>query len=278
MKIAVLSGKGGAGKTFVAVNLASVAGKSTYIDCDVEEPNGYLFLKPENVTEQKVYTYIPALDSTKCDGCRKCVDFCHFNAIVLIKNKLKVFNDVCHFCGGCKLVCPNGAIYDEKREVGVLQIGVHNNIQVVTGVLNTGEASSIPVIKEALKTRKDSDLTIIDSPPGSACSVMESIDDADYCVLVAEPTAFGLHNFKMVHELVRLMGKKCGVVINKSDMIYQPLIDFCRENNTEILLDIPYDAKLAANNANGNIASETSEIMKDKFTELLSNIRKQVKQ
>ena len=278
MKIAVLSGKGGAGKTFVAVNLASVAPKSTYIDCDVEEPNGHLFLKPENLTEQKVYTYIPALDSTKCDGCRKCVDFCHFNAIVLIKNKLKVFNDVCHFCGGCKLVCPNGAIYDEKREVGVLQTGVHNNIQVVTGILNTGEASSIPVIKEALKSRKDSDVIVIDSPPGSACSVMESIDDADYCVLVAEPTAFGLHNFKMVHELVRLMGKKCGVVINKSDMTYQPLIDFCNENNTEILLDIPYDAKIAANNANGNIASETSEIMKDKFTELLSNIRKQVKQ
>ncbi len=278
MKIAVLSGKGGAGKTFVAVNLASVAQKSTYIDCDVEEPNGHLFLKPENVVEQKVYTYVPTLDSTKCDGCRKCVDFCHFNAIVLIKNKLKVFNDVCHFCGGCKLVCPNGAIYDEKREVGALQTGVHNNIQVVTGILNTGEASSIPVIKEALKIRKDSDVTIIDGPPGSACSVMESIDDADYCVLVAEPTAFGLHNFKMVHELVRLMGKKCGVVINKSDTTYQPLIDFCRESNTEILLDIPYDAKIAANNANGNIASETSEIMKDKFVELLSNIRKQVEQ
>ena len=276
MKIAVLSGKGGAGKTFVSVNLAVAAEKSTYIDCDVEEPNGHLFFKPDNIKEKIVSTYIPDFDENKCNGCRECVDFCHFNALVYIKNKPKVFPEVCHFCGGCKLVCPTKAVSYKERPVGIMQVGTHNNINVVTGILNTGEASAIPVIKEILEKGKNSEVVIIDSPPGSACSVMESISDADYCVLVAEPTSFGFHNFKMVHELVTIMNKKCGVIINKSDDEYSPLIEYCKEENVPILLEIPYNEDIARENARGNIASEVSENIKDSFKNVLSDIRKQV--
>ena len=276
MKIAVLSGKGGAGKTFVSVNLAVAAQKSTYIDCDVEEPNGHLFLKPENIEKENVYTYVPAFDSEKCTGCKKCVRFCHFNALVFIKGKPKVFNDVCHFCGGCQMVCPSDAITYEKRTIGVIETGIHNKINTVTGILNTGESSSIPVIKQALSKENPNDVTIVDSPPGSACSVMESISDADYCVLVAEPTAFGFHNFKMVYELVKIMDKKCGVIINKSDLEYTPLTSFCNENNLDILMEIPYTDGIAKENANGNIISEISEKMNEKFTNVLAYIREQV--
>ena len=179
MKVAVLSGKGGAGKTFVAVNLAVTAGKSTYIDCDVEEPNGWLFLKPQDVETQVVSTKIPAFDPDKCTGCRKCVDFCQFNALIYIKEKPKVFNEVCHACGGCLLVCPENAITEIHRPVGHLEIGQSGTVKAVTGVLNTGEASGVGVIKAALKHSEG--FTVIDCPPGSACSVMESIEDADYC-------------------------------------------------------------------------------------------------
>lgn len=276
MKIAVLSGKGGAGKTFISVNLAVASEKSTYIDCDVEEPNGRLFLKPENVETKEVFTCIPAFDANKCTGCKECVKFCHFNALVYIKNKPKVFNDVCHFCGGCKLVCPNDAITEDKRKVGIIEQGFHNNVKVITGVLNTGESSSIPVIKQEFKEKIQDGVVIIDSPPGSACSVMESISDADYCVIVAEPTAFGFHNFKMVYELCKILNKKCGIVINKVDESYTPLTDFCKENDLEVILEIPYDERIASENAKGNIASEIFPNIKDKFVQVLSHIEKQV--
>ncbi len=196
MKIACLSGKGGAGKTFVAVNLASAAGKSTYIDCDVEEPNGRLFWRPENLETAVVYKVQPAFDAQKCTGCRQCVKACRFHALMYVKEKPAVFSEVCHDCGLCALVCPEDAISEEKRPVGVLETGTHNGVTIVSGILNPGEASGIPVIRQALQHAKGT--TVLDCPPGSACSVMESIMDADYCVLVVEPTAFGFHNFRMV--------------------------------------------------------------------------------
>lgn len=261
-----------------SVNLAVASEKCTYMDCDIEEPNGHLFFKPVNVIERQVDTYIPNFDKSKCDGCRKCVDFCHFNALVYIKNNPKVFSEVCHFCGGCELVCTNKAISYRGRPVGVVQEGKYNNINVITGILNTGEASAIPVIKDVLNSDKNSDSVIIDSPPGSACSVMESIVDADYCVLVAEPTSFGFHNFKMVYELVTIMNKKCGVIINKSDDIYAPLVEYCNKENIPVLLEIPYDENIARENAKGNIASEVYDKARNKFKGILSDIRKQVSQ
>lgn len=276
MKLAVLSGKGGTGKTFVSVNLAAISGNSTYIDCDVEEPNGRLFLKPENTSSQTVFTMRPVFNETLCTGCRKCVDFCRFNSLVYVKNKPMVFSEVCHACGGCTLVCPTRAISEVEKPVGNVECGQHGNVRVVTGCMDLGEPSGIPIIKAAMAHAAPEDLlTVIDCPPGSACSVMESVQCADFCLLVAEPTAFGLHNFKMVYELVTLLQKPCGVVINKADASYTALDDFCKKQGIPVLRRIPYSEKLAELGARGDVAAEIDEETADLFRSLLSDIQKE---
>jgi MinD superfamily P-loop ATPase len=270
MKIACLSGKGGAGKTFVAVNLAAAAGNCTYIDCDVEEPNGRLFWKPEEVKTSVVNTLLPAFDAEKCTGCKKCVNACRFHALMYIKEKPMVFSEVCHSCGLCQMVCPQGAVAEEEKAVGVLEIGRHGETKVVSGILNLGEASGVPVIRAALKQAEK--LTFLDCPPGSACSVMESIMDADYCVLVTEPTAFGFHNFQMVHQLASLLKKPCGVVINKQLSPYEPLERFCEEHHLPVLERIPYNEELARRIAQNEVVAETVPEEKRRFRALLDRI------
>ena len=272
MRIAVLSGKGGTGKTFVSVNLAAVSHDAAYIDCDAEEPNGRLFFRPEKTEETKVYTMVPVFDQTKCDGCRKCVGFCRFNALAFVQGKPKLFPDVCHACGGCALVCPTGAVTEERRQIGVVSQGVSDGIPVISGVLNTGEASAVPVIRAALSAG-DYENAVIDSPPGSGCSVMETVENADYCLLVAEPTAFGFHNFRMVHRLVTLLDKPFGVVINKADGVYPPLEEYCAANHAPVLLRILYNAKLAQVSAGGGIAVRQLPEFAPIFRGLLDTIR-----
>ncbi len=270
MKLAVLSGKGGAGKTLVSVNLAAAAGKAVYIDCDVEEPNGRLFLKPDSVQEKAVSVLLPEFDGEKCTGCRKCVDFCRFHALLYLKEKPMIFSEVCHSCGGCMMVCPEQAIREVPKQIGIVEEGAHGDIRVVTGILNPGEASGIPIIRQAL--RKAKGFTVIDCPPGSACPVMESAMAADFCLLVAESTAFGFHNFQMVYELVTLLGKPCGVIINKEDSVYQPLEEFCEEHKIPVLLRIPYRQDFAELAAAGKILTEEHEEAKEMFVSLLQKI------
>ena len=269
MRIAVLSGKGGTGKTFVSVNLAAVAQNVSYIDCDAEEPNGHLFFKPEETETEIVSTLLPSFDSNKCDGCRKCVQFCRFNALAFVKGKPKVFPEVCHSCGGCTLVCPQGAVTEVKRAVGTITRGLADGIPIITSKLNLGEASAVPVIKAALRATDTS--AVIDSPPGSGCSVSEAISDADYCLLVAEPTAFGLHNLRMVHQLVTLLHKPFGVIVNKADGVYQPLEDFCREQHMPILARILYSKKLAELSADGKLAAKYSPELQSTVYQALGN-------
>lgn len=270
MKIAVLSGKGGAGKTYVAVNLAAVAGKCTYIDCDVEEPNGRLFWEPEDIQCATVSTLLPAFDAAKCNGCKECVNACRFHALMYVREKPMVFSEVCHSCGLCRMVYPEQAITEAEKPIGVLEMGHHEAVTVVTGILNPGEASGIPVIRQALQ--QTGNMTVLDCPPGSACSVMESIMDADYCELVAEPTAFGFHNFQMVYELASLLTKRCSVVINKQTEGYAPLEQFCRENRLSVLARIPYDPMLAERLAGNEIATECISEQRGIFTDILKQI------
>lgn len=270
MKIACLSGKGGAGKTLAAVNLATAAGNAVYIDCDVEEPNGHLFLKPDRTEEVTVSALLPEFDPGRCTSCKKCVEFCRFHALMYIREKPMVFSEVCHSCGGCSLVCPENAVTEREKPVGRLQIGMAGDVKTVTGILNPGEASGIPVIREALKQAEG--LTIIDGPPGSACSVMESVMDADFCILVAEPTAFGFHNFQMVYELVTLLGRKCGVIINKEETPYEPLEDFCREHDLKILCRIPYSPRIGAMAAAGELVSRKDPELGRLFADVLKQI------
>lgn len=278
MKIAVLSGKGGTGKTFVSVNLAAAVPSSTYIDCDVEEPNGRLFFRPENIQTDTISVLVPVFDASLCDGCRKCVDFCKFNALVYIKEKPLVFPGVCHSCGGCLLVCPNGAVSEAKRFIGVVETGTSESAAVVTGVLEPGEVSGVPLIRAALaKTSPSEGRVVIDCPPGSGCAVLESVSESDYCVLVAEPTAFGLHNFAMVLELVRLLGKPCGVVINKTEGPYRELEQYCAAHHVNILCRIPYSTELAALGAKALIAVRENEEMAAMFRRLSDKIEKEVR-
>lgn len=275
MKIAVLSGKGGTGKTFVAVNLAAAAGRSLYVDCDVEEPNGHLFFKPQNLTEKSVSVPIPVVDANLCTGCRTCVSFCKYNALAFIGNMVKVFDGICHSCGGCMLVCQTRAIAEKQKGIGVTRTGNSGNVTVHSGVLNTGEASGVPVIRRLLDTIAGSpeESVIVDCPPGSACVVMESIKDADFCLLVAEPTVFGAQNLRMVHELVSLFQKPHGVVLNKClPDGGNPSEDFCRERGVPILGSIPFTPELAALNAEAKIAVNENRIYHAFFSGLLHSI------
>ncbi len=278
MKIAVLSGKGGTGKTLVAVNLAAVSKQATYIDCDVEEANGHLFFKPEWIRQKDIAVKIPQVDEKICDGCRQCVDFCKFNALAYIKDKLKIFEEICHFCGGCMLVCPQKALTEKDKIIGTIHQGVSDNVTIFTGMLKTGEPSGVPIINQLLSKEnlKENDLTVIDCPPGSACVVMESIKDADYCILVAEPTIFGVSNLNMVYQLVKLFDKPFGVVLNKCLKEENPAEKFCLDNNIKILTKIPFDSELGTLNSNGEIVVKMGEKYKKLFSSLLETVLKEV--
>jgi MinD superfamily P-loop ATPase len=275
MKLAVLSGKGGTGKTLVSVNLAAVAKDSVYVDCDVEEPNGHLFFKPTEIETKTVAIKIPVVDEDLCLGCRKCVDFCKFNALAAIVNKLLVFDDICHSCGGCIMLCPSKALTEKDKVIGEIKTGISEEVKVISGILNTGEASGIPIIKELMKKSADEKrITLIDCPPGSACIVMESILDADYCILVAEPTIFGLHNLQLVLELVKLFNKPYGVVINKCMKSENLIETFCIANKIKVLSKIPFESDLGAINSDGEIAAK-SEKYNGLFSELLEAVVKE---
>lgn len=278
MRVAVLSGKGGTGKTLVSVNLSAVADKSIYIDCDVEEPNGHLFFKPDGVQEQEVSIKVPQVDNDLCNGCRKCVDFCKFNALAYIKEEVIVFEEICHFCGGCVLICPNKALSEKERMIGKIQEGSSGQVKVSTGILNTGEASGTPIIKKLLEeNRPNSDiLTFIDCPPGSACVVMESIRDADYCILVAEPTVFGVHNLDMVYRLVKLFNKPFGAVLNKCLEGDNPALKYCLDKNIKVLGQIPFESELGKLNSNAEIAVRKSKKYRDLFSSLLETVKQEV--
>lgn len=290
MNIAVLSGKGGTGKTLLSVNMAAASKLATYIDCDVEEPNGYLFFKPEEIVEENVSVKIPEVDKELCSGCRKCVDFCKFNALAFIKKAPIVFGDICHSCGGCSLLCPENAITEKDKVIGKIEKGKSQGIDVYTGILNTGEVSGVPIIEKLLEENRkyssngelsnnieeNEKLSIIDCPPGSACIVMESIKDADFCVLVAEPTAFGAHNLEMVYELVSLFGKPFGVVLNKCLDGENPSEEFCKEKGIKILGRVPFEKELGGLNSNAKIAARESERYNKLFKNILETVKGEV--
>ncbi len=277
MIISVASGKGGTGKTTVATNLALSLGEAQFFDCDVEEPNANIFIKAEIKDSKKVTVTIPEIDKTKCNYCGKCSEFCAYNALAVVKSNVLVFPELCHSCGGCELICPKNAINWCERVIGKVEHGHANGIDFYHGLLNVGEMQAIPVIK-ALKKKVDKKRTvIIDVPPGTSCPVIESIGGSDYCILVTEPTPFGLHDLKLAIEVVRHLNIPFGVIINRDGIGDKKVEVYCQNENIPILLKIPERRKIAHLYSKGIALVNESYEWREMFGQVFNQIQAKVK-
>jgi MinD superfamily P-loop ATPase len=277
MKIVFASGKGGTGKTTIAVNLAYFLAHSNqkvrYIDCDVEEPNGHLFLKPEITQKKPVKVMVPVIDNDKCTYCGECGARCEYKAIVNLPSVTMIFPELCHSCGLCLKVCPVGAISEGEREVGYTEEGkAFQNIEFIHGVLNVGEPMATPVIKEVKDNYNNGYVQIIDAPPGTSCPVVKTMTDTDFVVLVTEPTPFGLHDLKIVVSVARSMHKSFGVVVNRDQGNFMPLKNYLEEENIPLLMALPEDRRIAESYSRGEVIIKNLPEYRDNFADLITNI------
>ena len=273
MIISIASGKGGTGKTTVATNLAvSLGSKVQILDCDVEEPNAHLFIKPHMEETRTITTPVPEVDMEKCNLCGKCGEICQFRAILVIGETVLPFVEMCHSCGGCMEVCPEKAITETTRELGRIEKGHRNGLEFVHGKLRIGEAMSPPLIKSVRQYTRSDMLTIIDAPPGTSCPVIASMKGADFVLLVTEPTPFGLHDLKLAVGAVRILDIPCGLVINRSDMGDDRVLDYAKKESVPVLLEIPFDRKIAEAYSRGDMIVEAMPEWKEKFVQLYHDI------
>ncbi|MCE5323700.1 ATP-binding protein [bacterium] len=276
MIIAVASGKGGTGKTTVSTNLAlalSSTHRVQYLDCDVEEPNGHIFLKPQIESTAVVTTPVPVIDESKCTVCGKCKDICRYNAIVLLGKSVLTFPELCHGCGGCSLVCPTGALIETQREIGFIEQGRAGDIMFVNGMLNIGEVLSPLVIKYVKERIDDDSIAIIDVPPGTSCPVVEAVKGTDYVVLVTEPTPFGVNDLKLAVDMLKALNLPFGVVVNRADAGDEAVFDYCRGESIEILMKIPDDRRIAQAYSRGEMAVCAVPECRAQFTDLAAAIK-----
>jgi MinD superfamily P-loop ATPase len=274
MKIVVLSGKGGTGKTTISTNLAINTKHAILIDTDVEEPNSHIFLKPKIEDTIPVMKSHPKVDLDKCIFCEKCGEFCRYNSILPAKNQVLIFKETCHDCGGCELVCPTDAIKYEKREIGNIHSGTSRyGVKMKYGDLNVGEVSGVKIIEQLKESVKDEELVIIDSPPGTSCSTVAAVEGADYAIIVSEPTPFGVSDMKMVVEMLRNMNIPFGLIVNKAGLGDNEIYEYCHEENIEILQQIPFDREIAKLYAAGRILSHEIESYREKFKIILKKIK-----
>ncbi|NCC93161.1 MAG: (4Fe-4S)-binding protein [Opitutae bacterium] len=277
--IAIASGKGGTGKTTVAVHLAAwLAGRGheiQYLDCDVEEPNGHLFLKPEIKAAEPAAIPVPVVDMNRCTACGKCAAVCEFNAIAMLKKPM-VFPELCHGCGACTLVCPVDAIREEPRDIGTVETGLAGPIRFTQGRLNVGEPMSPPLIR-AVKIRRDpAAIALFDSPPGTSCPVIATVRAADFIVLVTEPSPFGLHDLTLAVETFRPMGLPFGVVVNRADPADERVQDFCRQQEIPVLAELPDDRRVAETYARGELLFDRLPEWRDRMAALWARIEERL--
>jgi len=246
MIISIASGKGGTGKTIISTSLASIIKQCVYIDCDVEEPNGHLLLKPQITEEKSVHKLIPKINLDKCNFCNKCVEVCEFHALLNIKDDIIIFDELCHSCGSCSYFCPQNAIVETEKEIGLIRNGkINNDILFYDGFLKIGEASTVPLIKKLKNTYSGEHVVIIDSPPGTSCSMFEAVKNSDYCILVTESSPFGLNDLKLAVNVLKEMNIPFGIIINKYDVTFTQIEQYINENHFNLLSKIPFQMKIA---------------------------------
>jgi MinD superfamily P-loop ATPase len=280
MQIAIASGKGGTGKTTIATNLAcSIAriGKTVqYLDCDVEEPNGHIFLKPDIKETQNATIGVPEVDTELCDGCGKCGQLCQYSAIICLKDTVMTFEQLCHSCGGCMAVCPQAAIKEKQRKIGIAEFGIADGIYFGAGRLDIGAIQSPALIKDVKRKAMNNGTVIIDVPPGTSCPVIEAIKGADFVLLVTEPTPFGLNDLQLAVEMVRELEIPFAVSINRCDIGDDRVVRYCQQQDIEILLEIPNDRLVAEAYSQGIKIVDALPGYEEKFLQLYQKINARV--
>jgi len=277
MIISIASGKGGTGKTTIATILAlSIDNSVQFLDCDVEEPNAHIFLKPEIKQSKAISIPVPKIDHSKCNFCGRCAEVCAYNALAVLKDKVLTFPHLCHGCGGCSLLCPQRAITEVNKEIGVVEIGNSANLQFIHGRLNIGEVMSPPLIRAVKEYINPTRIVIIDAPPGTSCPVIESIKGSNFCILVTEPTPFGLNDLILAVGVLEKLHISYGVIVNRSDIGDDKVDLYCQRKNIPILMHIPFDKEIALLYSRGiPIVKEKKEYI-DKFQDMFSRIKKKI--
>jgi len=270
--ISVASGKGGTGKTTVAVNLALSLDKVQLLDCDVEEPNCHIFIKPVFNEKKAVFIPVPEVDKKKCTFCGRCQEVCAYNAIAVVNKEVLIFPELCHGCGSCSYFCPEKAIYEKNEKIGVIEFGRKNKTSFIHGMLDVGKMMSPPIIREIKKHINKKNTVIIDAPPGTSCPVITTIKDTDFVILVTEPTPFGLNDLSLAVEVVRKLKIPSGVVLNRSDLGNKKIEEYCAKENIPILMRIPFDKKIALAYSKGETIIEALPEYKSKFQRLYKEI------
>jgi len=273
MIISIASGKGGTGKTTIATNLALSIPNAQILDCDVEEPNSHIFIKPEIKEKKSVFIPVPKIDESKCNYCGKCGEVCAYNAIAVLKDKILAFPNLCHGCGSCSYFCPQGAIKEVNKEIGCVEIGNKDELQFVHGKLNIGEMMAPPLIKAVKKYINPAKTVIIDAPPGTSCPVITAIKNTDFVILVTEPTPFGLNDLILAVEVVKILNISFGVIINRSDLGNKGIDDYCGKENIPILMRIPFKKEIAMAYSKGIPVVKALPEYKKSFQKLFRNIK-----
>jgi MinD superfamily P-loop ATPase len=275
MIISVASGKGGTGKTLVATSLAlSLKDRCgvQLLDCDVEEPNDHIFIKPVIDKSELVCIPVPNIDKTKCSHCGRCADVCVYHANAVTDKIVLTFSELCHGCGACSYLCPEKAIAEEYRKIGVVESGQADGIAFAQGRLTVGETMAPPVIRKVKAQANTDGVVIIDAPPGTSCPVVETIKHSKFCILVTEPTPFGLNDLKLAIATVKELGVDCGVVINRVGSGDSGVEDYCKEENIPVLMTIPLDMEIARLYSRGITLAEGKPLWRDAFIGLYKKI------